>query len=111
MATENVNIIPSRYAEATQTAQYTSTNAKTIVDKFTATNVSASNVKLSINLVPPGASVGNDNLVIDERTIAPGETYACPEVVGQVIEDKGFISTLAGAASAITINASGRVIS
>jgi len=40
----------------------------------------------------------------------PGETYLCPELVGQVLESGGFISTLAGTASALTFTASGREI-
>ena len=48
--------------------------------------------------------------MVQTRTIAPGETYTCPELIGQVLEDGGFISTLASAASAITIMASGRIV-
>jgi len=46
------NIIPAKDAETVDTTQYTSTNAKTIIDKFTATNVTAGALTLSINLVP-----------------------------------------------------------
>lgn len=104
------NIIPAKQAENAQTAQYTSDGTKTIIDKFTATNTSAGNVDLSVNLVPNGGSASASNLVIQTRTLAPGETYTCPELVGQVLEDGGFISTLASAASAITIRASGRIV-
>ena len=34
-------IIPAKIAEAVQTTQYTSTGVQTIIDKFTATNYSA----------------------------------------------------------------------
>jgi hypothetical protein len=37
--------------------------------------------------------------------------YTFPEVVGQVLNSGGFISTIAGTASAINIRASGRVVS
>ena len=110
MAVEVLNIIPRKQAENTQTGQYTSDNAKTIIDKFTVTNTSANNVDFSVNLVANGFSPGDSNLVMKSRTIAPDETYTCPELVGQVLESGGFISTLAGAASALTISATGRVI-
>lgn len=104
------NIIPRKQAEAAQTGQYTADNCKTIIDKFTVTNTSAANVLFSVNLVALAGVAGNDNLVLKTRAIAPGETYTCPELVGQVLEVGGFISTLAGAATSLTISASGREI-
>ena len=104
------NIIPRKQAENTQTTQYTATNCKTIIDKFTVTNTTASNVVFSVNLVASGGSAGASNLVLQTRTIVPAETYLCPELVGQTLESGGFISTLAGAATSLTISASGREI-
>ena|SRR3990167_4723189 len=104
------NIIPRKQIEAAQTGQYTAENCKTIIDKFTATNTSTSNVTLSVNLVAASGTAGNGNLILKARAIAPGETYTCPELVGQVLESGGFISTLAGAATSLTISASGREI-
>ena len=104
------NIIPRKQAENVQTAQYTALNCKTIIDKFTVTNTTAANATFSVNLVPSGGTEGVGNLVMKSRSIAPNETYTCPELVGQVLEDGGFISTIAGTASALTISASGREI-
>lgn len=101
-------LIPPKQAEAAQTAQYTAINVKAIIDKFTVTNTSAGNETLSVNIVTIGGTAGADNLVIDARTIAVGETYTCPELVGQVLEAGGFISTLASAGASLTIRASGR---
>ena len=111
MAVTVVNIIARKQAEAAQTAQYTATSVKCIIDKFTATNTNTVNVSFSVNLVANGASASDSNLIIDTRTIGPGETYLCPELVGQTLESNGFISTLASVASSITISASGREIS
>jgi hypothetical protein len=110
MAITVKNIIPRKHAENSQTTQYTATNCKTIIDKFTATNTSAVNVNLSVNLPASGGSASDSNLVLDERGIAPGESYTCPELVGQTLEAGGFISTLASSAASITISASGREI-
>jgi len=103
-------LVPAKQAENTQTTQYTAANAKAIIDKFTATNTSASNATLSVNLVASGGSPGVSNLIVDARAIAPGETYTFPELVGQSLEPDGFISTIASAVTALTIRASGREI-
>lgn len=104
------NIIPRKQAENSQTAQYTAVNCKTLIDKFTVTNTSASNVTLSVNLVANGGSAGDSNLVMKARTILPAETYTCPELVGQSLEAGGFISTIASAATSLTISSTGREI-
>lgn len=104
------NLIPAKQAENVQTTQYTANNCKTIIDKFTATNTSASNVTIGVNLVASGGSAGTSNLVVDTRMLAPDETYTFPELVGHVIESGGFISTIASAATSLTIRASGREI-
>jgi hypothetical protein len=103
-------LIPAKQAESIQTTQYTATNATAIIDKFTATNTSAGNVTISVNLVTSGGSAGASNLVVDTRAIAPDETYTFPELVGQVLAAGGFISTIASAATSLTIRASGREI-
>lgn len=103
-------LIPSKQAEGSQTTQYTAVNCRTIIDKFTATNTSAGNVTISVNLVTSGDSAGVSNLVVDSRAIAPDETYTFPELVGQVLEPGAFISTVASAATSLTIRASGREI-
>lgn len=102
------NIIPRKFAEATQTTQYTAINCRTVIDKFTATNISANNVTLSVNLVASGEVASSNNLVSKSRVIAPNEAYTFPELIGQVLEPNGVISTIAGTASALTISASGR---
>lgn len=103
-------IVPAKQAENVQTTQYTADRCKTIIDKFTATNTSPSNVTISVNLVAKGGSAGAANLIVDSRVIASGETYTFPELVGQVLEPDGFISTIASAAGSLTIRASGREI-
>ena len=104
------NIIARKQVEAVQTGQYTANNCKTVIDKFTVTNTTAGNVVFSCNLVASGGVAGAANLVLSARTIAPGETYTCPELVGQSLEAGDFISTLASAATSLTISASGREI-
>ena len=104
-------LIPAKQAENAQTTQYTATNVKAIIDKFTVTNTSGNNVTFSCNLVTVSGSASASNLIIDARTIVPDETYTCPELVGQALDVGGFISTISGAATSLTIRASGREIS
>ena len=104
-------LIPAKTAEASQTTQYTASNVTTIIDKFTATNFSASSATLSVNLVTSGDTSGNQNLITKTKTLAAAEVYTFPEIVGQVLIAGGFISTIACTATAITIRASGREVS
>jgi hypothetical protein len=101
-------LLESKYAENSQTTQVTSAaGVRTIVDKFTGYNGTASAVTLTVNLVPSGSAAGASNVKV-ARTIAAGETYTFPEMVGQVLNAGDFISTIAGTASAIVIRVSGR---
>ena len=111
MAVTISNIIPAKTVENSQTTQYTSSGVQTIIDKFTATNYSASAATISVNLVSPAGAAGNDNLIVKTKTLQAGETYTFPELVGHVLPVDGFISTIAGTASAINIRASGRLVS
>ena len=111
MAVTVAILIPAKIAEATQTTQYTANGVTTIIDKFTATNYSASAATLSVNLVTASGSAGDANLITKTKTLQPAEVYTFPELVGQVLAPSGFISTLAGTATAINIRASGREVS
>jgi len=103
-------LIPAKTAENSQTTQYTSASVTTIIDKFTATNYSATAATLSVNLVTAAGTAGNDNLIVKTKTLQPGECYTFPEIVGSALATGGFISTIASAASAINIRANGRQI-
>lgn len=104
------NIVPAKTVENAQTTQYTATNVTTIIDKFTATNYSATAATISVNLVTSAGSAGNDNLITKTKTLQPSEVYTFPELVGQVLNPGSFISTIAGTASAINMRVSGREV-
>jgi hypothetical protein len=110
MAVTQKTLIPSNQMENAQTTQYTAVNCKALIDKFTVVNTSAANQIFSVNLVSAGGAAGASNLIIKDRTIAPNETYKCPELIGKLLESGGFISTIAGAATSLTIEANGREI-
>lgn len=110
MAVTVKTLIPSKEAEDTQTTQYTAVNCRAIIDKFTATNTSAANETISVNLIANGDVAGSANLIVDTRSIAPNETYTFPELVGQVLDAGSFISSIASSPNTLTIRASGREI-
>ena len=103
-------LVPAKFAENSQTTQYTATGVTAIIDKFTATNISASAATISVNLVTVAGSAGNTNLITKTKTLQPSEVYTFPELVGQVLGAVDFISTIAGTASAINIRVSGREV-
>lgn len=101
-------LIQSKYAENSLTEQYEAENCKAVIDVMTATNVHTANVVFSVHLVANGGSATAANRVVDERQIAPGESYHCPEVVGHWLESGQTIHTVCDTASAIVMRASGR---
>lgn len=103
-------LIPAKQVENAQTTQYTANNVTTYIDSFKVTNTSSSTILFSANLVTLAGAAGASNLFINQRGIAPKETYACPELVGQVLAPGDFISTLASAAASLSMRASGREI-
>lgn len=104
------NLVPPKTVENTQTTQYTATNVTTIIDKFTATNYSASPATISVNLVTVTGTASNNNLIVKNKTLLASECYTFPELVGQILSVGSFISTIAGTASAVNMRVSGREI-
>ena len=103
-------LIPAKTAEATQSTQYTASNVTTIIDKFTATNYSATAATISVNLITAAGSANNDNLIVKTKSLQPAETYTFPEIVGAALAPGGIISTLASASASINIRSNGREI-
>ena len=103
-------LVPAKTVENSQTTQYTATGVTAIIDKFTATNYSATAATISVNLVTAAGSSGNQNLITKTKTLQPAEVYTFPELVGQVLGNGDFISTIAGTASAINMRVSGREV-
>jgi len=103
-------LVQTKYAESVQTVQYTVSGGRVSIDRFTATNNSASAADISIWLVPNGQTAGGSNRLLFARELASKESYSCPEVCGQWLENGDQIVTLASAAGAITIRISGREV-
>lgn len=111
MATTQTTLVESKFLENIQTDQYIANNVKAIVDAAVISNSGTTGVLVSINIVPAGSTSGGANRLISNRYMAPGDTYSCPEIVGQIIRPGAKISAIAGAASTIAFRVSGREIS
>jgi len=103
-------LVSSKLAENVQTAQYLASGVMAIIDKFTATNVSAAVVTLSVNLTNPNQAPLDANLIVKLKALQPAETYLFPELIGHVLQPGSTINTIASAASAIVIRAAGREV-
>ena len=66
-------LVPAKTVESSQTTQYTATGVTAIIDKFTATNYSASAATISVNLVTVAGSAGNTNLITKTKTLQASE--------------------------------------
>lgn len=101
-------LVETKYAENAQTTQYTAgTGTRVLIDKFT--GYSAAGTTFAVNVVPSGGAAGAGNVVV-AKTLAAGDCYTFPEMVGQILNTGDFISTLPGDANAIVIRISGREV-
>ena len=102
MAVTPTQLIAPAFVPDTKGTAYTSTAARTRIDYMGFTNQSAANVTLSVWLGPASASPR-----IKDKTILPGETYLCPEVIGALLMPGQLIEWVASAAGALYGSANG----
>jgi hypothetical protein len=57
-------------------------------------NSSAAPIAASVYLVPAGGNPDATNIMISARTISPGESYPCPELVNQGVNAGGSVQAL-----------------
>lgn len=103
-------LIPEQRVASSQTTIYTSpvSGRGTWIDKFTACNTTAGAVTISVNLVVTAGSASDSNKVVSAKSLAAGETYTFPELVGKFLAAGSFISWIASAATSLTAGANGR---
>lgn len=103
-------IIASKYAANSETTEYSAPpGTRAIIDKFTGYNGTGGAVSLTVKVVPNAGTAGASNTML-VKSLAAGETYTFPELVGHALEPGGVISVLASAATSIVIRASGREV-
>lgn len=101
---------PAAYLPTSDTTLYTaSANMRAYLDKVTAYNSDTSVATAAFHLVPNGGAVAASNRVVF-KTLAAGETYTFPELVGHVLESGGSLSGIAGTADKVVVRVSGREV-
>lgn len=103
-------LVQAKFAAASASSEYTvPVSTRTIIDKFTATNVDASSRTLTVYLVASGGTAGTSNQIVS-KSIAAGATADVTELQNQILATGDVISVLASAASTIVIRVSGREV-
>lgn len=67
---------------------------KRIIKSAALCNTTGSPVACTVYLVPSGGTAGASNTYISARSIAAGETYNCPELIGEGLNAAGFVQAL-----------------
>lgn len=105
--------LPARLVDGSQLTAVAATyytapaNTITTIAACTLTNTTAGAVTATMHLVPSGGSATVSNMILSARTIAAGESYNVGSAIGQTLAAGGTIQALAGAATSITLVASG----
>ncbi len=108
MTTARKVLIESQEAPTSQDELYTVPGGVTAtIDRMTATNTGGSPATVSVNLVPPSGTAGADNLFAQSVSLAAGDAYLFPEIVGHDLAAGSAISVVASAAG-VALRASGR---
>lgn len=110
MAVTPKKLIASQQLGSSNGTLYTATNCYAIIDKFTLVNTTAGAVTATIDIVDSSGASGVTERVISARSLAAGETYTCPEMVGHILNPGDTIQGLASASTSITVRASGREV-
>lgn len=93
---------------ATDTTLYTCpSNTRVRILAASAVNDTTTAKYLSAHRVPSGGSVGDDNMIINQKTVGSRESVPLWELVGQVLEPGDVLSAVAESASQITVHVSG----
>lgn len=69
----------------------TPANTKAAIKSAALTNTTGGAAVCTVYLVPSGGTPGASNTFISARSVAPNETYTCPELINQVLEAGGTI--------------------
>lgn len=90
------------------TTYYTTpTNTTSKIFRATFCNDDITAIAVTITLVKSGSSASYESRITKAKTLAPGETWSCPDIEGHVLEAGGFISMVASITGKIGCRISG----
>lgn len=107
MSITPAQLVAPQQLTASTAVYYTSTNLKTRIDKLSVTNPTANARLFTLYLVPNSGAANDGTTITSLRPINAGETWNCPDAVGQILNAGGSIQAKADAATALTISAAG----
>ena len=107
MAVNLREMIPAVQIAASATTYYTASNCTARIDSFTVTNTDTGAQTVTVYIVPLAGSASSANMIISAKSLAAGECYTCPEMVGKSLKAGAFIQALSSSASKVTLHASG----
>lgn len=97
MAVQPIQLVAPKTAPDVKTVEFTaSASARVRVDYCAWLNGTAANVTLSIWIGPFGGGQR-----IKDKTVLPGETYLCPEVIGALLVPGDELAIVCSAAGAL----------
>jgi len=103
-------LVPAKFMSDTLSTEYGATSLRAIVDKSTVTNTGSANCAFSAHVVPVGGTPDTSNVFVRARVVVPGETYMCPELVGQYLDPGTSLVFGADLTSTLNLRVSGREI-
>lgn len=107
MAINLVNLVPGSVLTNSTATYYTGTNVTATIRNATVTNPTGGAVTVTLYIVPSGGSAAASNEKIAARSVAAGETYLCPELIGANVAVGGTIQAVASANTSLTLMVSG----
>jgi hypothetical protein len=111
MSVTAMPLILSKYASNSATPEYIApSSTNTIIDKFTATNVTGGAVTLTIYVVPNSGSPSASNTILPALSIAANTAVEIDVLKNHIISTGSTIQVMAGASSSIVIRMSGREV-
>ena len=109
MSVYAIALFQAEYVPDSDTKIYTS-DGKTIIDSFIATNTDSSDRTFSIYLVPANQTPMPQFLILLNKKVKAGESLKITEAINHILENQGTIYVSADSPDKIVIRASGRLI-
>ena len=107
MAMTARRLVTSQLAASIAAVYTAPTGTKAVIKRAAFCNTTAGAITLLVHLVPPGGTVTDGNMAINDVSIGAGETYLSAELEGQVIDAGGAIHAEASTSGSLTAIISG----
>ena len=107
MATTPVVLIAAAQLANAAATLYTATRVKARIDKVTCTNEDTVAHTITFHIIASAGTATAANRIIHAKSLAAGECYTCPELIGHWLTDGQFIQGFADTAAMVTVRASG----